>query len=377
MTIENPQKTPLFDRHTLLNAEIIDFNGWALPLKYTSIINEHNHVRQHVGLFDISHMGRFVISGEDVQSFLQRLITNNIKKITDSQILYTLLCNHKGGIIDDVLIMRKTSSEFILVGNASNITKDFSWLNENKGKNALSITNITQETGMLAIQGPAASLTLQSLCDKDLLGLDYFHFIETKIDEHPLLLSRTGYTGEDGFELIIALKDCEAIWDILMQSGQQFSIKPIGLGARDTLRLEMKYPLYGSDIDEATSPLEADLAWTVSFNKGDFIGRNAIIDQREKGITKKLIGFEMLENAIPRHGYPILRDEKEIGTVCSGTFSPSLKKGIGTAYVHMRYAHISVPIQITIHGTSKLAEVTRTPFYKCGSLHRNHKKNSE
>ena len=360
------KKTSLFEIHKKLGAKIIEFGPWLMPLYYTSIIEEHNTVRNKVGLFDVSHMGEFSIRGKDALAFVQRLITNDASLLNDNQVLYTPVCNDKGTIIDDLLVYKFSDQHFMLVVNAANIEKDYRWVEEvgRKFNQDVILKDISDETSLLALQGPKAEEVLQKITDLDLSKVRYCWLQEGRVEEIQAIISRTGYTGENGFEIYLKPEHAIKVWNRLLEAGKTEEIKPVGLGARDTLRLECAMLLYGNDMDETRTPLETNIAWTVKFNKEDFIGKEALLKQKEEGIKEKLIGFELIERGVPRHNYPILKDKERIGTVTSGSFSPTLKKGIGLGYVKTDFAQAGSEIQIQIREKLVKAQVVKTPFYR-------------
>ncbi len=337
-----------------------------MPLYYTSIIDEHNMVRNRVGLFDVSHMGEFNIRGKDALAFVKELITNDASRLNNNQVLYTLMCNNKGTIIDDLLVYKFSDERFMLVVNASNIEKDFEWIEEvtSKFEKDVVLKDISDETSLLALQGPKAEKVLQKVTDLDLSQIKYYWFQEGTVEKIQAIISRTGYTGEDGFEIYIKPEHTIKVWNRLLEIGKEEGIKPIGLGARDTLRLECAMLLYGNDMDETKTPLETNIAWTVKFDKENFIGKEALLKQKEEGIKQRLVGFELIERGVPRHNYPILKDKERIGTVTSGSFSPTLKKGIGLGYVKTNFAKEGNEIQIQIRERTTRAKIVKTPFYK-------------
>ena len=361
-----PKKTSLFETHKKLGAKIIEFGPWLMPLYYTSIIDEHNTVRNRVGLFDVSHMGEFNIRGKDALAFTQRLITNDTSHLSNNQALYTPMCNNKGTIIDDLLIYKFSDQHFMLVVNASNIEKDYRWIEEvtSKFEKDVVLKDISDETSLLALQGPKAEKVLQKVTDLDLSRIKYYWFQEGMVEKIQAIISRTGYTGEDGFEIYLKPEHAIKVWNKILEIGKEEGIKPIGLGARDTLRLECAMLLYGNDMDETKTPLETNITWTVKFNKKDFIGREALLRQKEGGIKQRLIGFELLERGIPRHNYSILKNKERIGIVTSGGFSPTLKKGIGLGYVRTDQAKEGNEIKIQIREKLVKAQIVKTPFYK-------------
>jgi len=359
------KKTGFYDIHQRLGAKIVEFSGYYMPIQYRGIIEEHRRVRTTVGLFDVSHMGEFIVSGKNAEAFLQRLTVNDVSKLAIKQVQYSAMCYENGGIVDDLLVYR-FPDHYMLVVNAANMQKDWQWALDHLVP-LVNLENKTEDLSLLALQGPKAEATLQKLTGIDLSAIKYYWLEEGKVDGVEMVVSRTGYTGEPGFELCFPVKHSEHIWEALMQAGKEFDIEPIGLGARDTLRLEMKFCLYGNDIDATTNPLEAGLGWITKLNKGDFIGRDALVKAKDQGLNRKLIGFEMEAKAFPRHGYGILSNGRQVGQVASGTFSPMLEKGIGTGYVPNELASIGGPIQIDVRGKALPAKVVETPFYKHGA----------
>jgi aminomethyltransferase len=354
--------TALFDVHQKLGAKMVPFAGYYMPIQYRGIMEEHRRVRATVGLFDVSHMGEFVFKGRGALDFLQQLTTNDVAKLDVNQAQYTVMCTEDGGIIDDLIVYR-LADHYLMVVNAANIEKDWQWIHKYQ-PDEVELTNVTDETTLLALQGPKAEATLQKIVNVDLSDIQFYHLIPGKLDETPVIISRTGYTGEPGFELFFDKHQSEDIWNLIMSAGQEFDIEPIGLGARDTLRLEMKYCLYGNDIDETTTPLEAGLGWITKLDKGDFIGREALLKVKEQGIRRKLVGFQVEGKAFPRNGYDIYADHQKIGRVTSGTVSPILNRGIGMGYVQKPYTKIGTPIRIEIRQNHIPGLVVGTPFYK-------------
>jgi aminomethyltransferase len=362
------KKTPFYPIHKEKNAKIAPFAGYEMPIHYEKgIIHEHLKVRESVGMFDLSHMGEIEIRGPRCLDFVQKIITNDASQLEIGQVLYTPMCYPDGGIVDDLLVYRDQDL-FYFVVNAANIEKDFQWLKDNLIEGAY-VKNVSDDTALIAVQGPNAEPVVQKLVKEDLSQIDYYHFLRTDIDGLQVLLSRTGYTGEDGFEIYFTdLSKAEEVWKKVESSGKEYDIEPIGLGARDTLRLEMKYPLYGNDIDETTNPLEAGLKWTVKFEKGDFIGKEPLLKVKQEKIKRKLVAFVMKDNSIPRPDYEIYAGTNLIGKVCSGTKSPSLNIGIGTGYVKREYMQTGTEIEIKIRNALHKAEIIKPPFYKNGSL---------
>jgi len=348
-------RSPFFQNHLELKAKMVDFHGWEMPLQYSGIIDEHKNVRENVGLFDVSHMGRFKIKG-DAESQIQKLITNDITKIGDKQSIYSPMCNEKGGIIDDIIVSRINSNEFLIIVNSSNIKKDFDWISGNI--QSCEFQNITNDSALLALQGPKAINILKDMKVEQIENLKSFHLLEVKIDDVDCIISRTGYTGEDGFEILFDSKNVQ-IWKNLLEVGRKYGIKPVGLGARDTLRLETGLMLYGNDIDETVTPLEATLKWTVKFET-EFIGKAAL---ETKKVERKLRGFEIESKRIARKNNKVYDGQKEIGIVTSGGFSPTLNKPIGYCFVPVDYP-LEREIMIDIGGKLYDTKLTSTRFYK-------------
>jgi len=355
------KRTPLFPVHVRAGAKMVPFGGWEMPVQYTGIIEEHRAVRRAVGLFDISHMGEFEVAGPEALAALQRLTTNDVATLEVGQVQYSLLCYPDGGIVDDLTVYRLAKDRFMLTVNAANIDKDWAWVSEHGG--GARWRNLSAETALLAVQGPKAERCVQRLADRDLSGIRYYWFVEGRAAGVPTLFSRTGYTGEDGFELYAAAADAERLWSALLESGAPDGIMPVGLGARDTLRLEMRYALYGNDIDQTTNPLDAGLGWVVKLGKSDFIGRQAIEKAKTEGPKRKLVGFEMVDRAVARHGYRILKDGREAGVVTSGSYGPIVDKYIGVGYVPAHLSQIGSAIDVEVRGTPRGARVVPTPFY--------------
>lgn len=348
-------ETPLYKEHLKLGAKITEFSGWLMPLYYTNIIDEHITTRTKVTIFDTSHMGEFEIIGKDAFNFLQKVITNDLRKLEQGKALYTVMCNEKGGCVDDLVVYR-LANKYMLVVNAANIKKDFEWLLSHKFGD-VEIKDISYETAKLDVQGPKAELLLQKLTNTSLSKIKRFYSSYINLANVPCLISRTGYTAEDGFEIYFSRKDAPYLWNKLLDTGKNLGIKPAGLGARDTLRIEACYSLYGHEINETLTPLEAGLSFVVDFNK-DFIGKEALL---KSDIEKKLVCFEML-TGIPRQDYEIFNKEK-IGWVTSGTYSPLFKKGIGLGYVKKGYAEIGKEININIRNHLHKAIIVKRPFY--------------
>jgi len=358
------KNTALSHIHEQLGAKMVPFAGYNMPVQYEGINVEHETVRNGVGVFDVSHMGEFFLKGENALALIQKVTSNDASKLVDDKIQYSCLPNNDGGIVDDLLVYRISNKEYMLVVNASNIEKDWNWISQHNDL-GVEMINKSDEISLLAVQGPKASEALQSLTDIDLSTMVYYTF---KIGEFAgckdVIVSATGYTGSGGFEIYVKNKDAEAVWNAVFKAGAEFGIKPIGLAARDTLRLEMGFCLYGNDINDTTSPIEAGLGWITKFTK-DFVNAEALKKQKEEGVTKKLIAFEISEKGIPRQGYEIVtKDGTVIGEVTSGTMSPSLKKGIGMGYVTTAYAKRDTEIFIQVRKKAIPATIVRLPFYK-------------
>ena len=355
------KKTVLFDRHEKLNAKIVDFAGFLMPVSYTSVNEEHLHVRNNVGVFDVSHMGEIEISGSNSFNLVQYLCSNDISKLKIGKAQYNCLTNDKGGIIDDLIVYRVESEKYLLIVNASNILKDWQWINKQNVKFNSLIVNLSDKLSLLAVQGPKAQALCQKFTSEDLSLLPNYSFIISSFAGiENIIISKTGYTGSGGFELYIPNKNAIDIWDALFNC-KGFDLKPIGLAARDTLRIEMGYCLYGNDIDEETSPEEANLRWITKVDTS-FIGHEIIDKQIKKGSKRKLIGFKLIEKSIPRSGYEVFDiNSKLIGKVTSGTFSPVLKKGIGLAYLDSVNIKDDL-IYIKIRNNLSKAEIVKTPF---------------
>ncbi|MDZ7315934.1 MAG: glycine cleavage system aminomethyltransferase GcvT [candidate division KSB1 bacterium] len=356
------KKTALFDVHVALNAKMVEFAGFYMPIQYAGILQEHRRVRTTVGLFDVSHMGEFFVSGPNALAFLQRLTINDVAKLAVDQVQYSAMCYEDGGIVDDLLVYR-FADHYMMVVNAANIEKDWEWAQRHL-MDGVKLENRSDELSLLALQGPCAEAVLQPLTDLPLSEIKYYWMKSGQVAGFPVVVSRTGYTGEPGFELCFDRSYSVQIWQALMESGRKYEIEPIGLGARDTLRLEMKYCLYGNDIDATTNPLEAGLGWITKLDKGDFIGREALLRVREQGLKRKLIGFEVEGRAVPRHGYALYQGDRLLGHVTSGGFSPMLEKGIGMGYVAIDAAAEGTPLEVDVRGRRVPGMVVKTPFYR-------------
>ncbi len=342
---------------------MVPFGGWDMPVQYSGILDEHRAIRGAVGLFDISHMGEIEFRGREALATVQRLVTSDASTLSIGQVQYGALCYENGTFVDDLTVYKLADDHFMFTVNASNIEKDYQWITAHVSGD-VETRNISNETALLALQGPKAPEILQKLTPVDLSQIRYYWFQRGKVLDADALISRTGYTGEDGFEIYLSPDRAEALWYRLLEEGRPFGILPTGLGARDTLRLEAKMALYGNDIDDAHTVLEADLGWIVKFEKGEFIGRAALEKQKAAGLTRKLVGFEMVGRGIARSHYKIVKDGKEIGEVTSGAPAPTLGKNIGLAYIMVEYATIGTEVDILIRGEPVRARIIPTPFYK-------------
>jgi aminomethyltransferase len=361
------KKTPLFGEHQRLGAKLIDFGGWMMPVNYPSgILEEHKTTRVAVGIFDVCHMGEIHFQGPRASQAVQRLVTNNVGALADGAAMYAVACHPSGGIVDDLIVYRVAHDHFLIVVNASNIEKDHRHFVDNVGT-WCQIDNRSDATALIAFQGPLAASALAGLTKIDLASLRSFHFLpDQQVAGLPAWIARTGYTGEDGFEIFASAEHAVALWNALLDAAVRVGGKPVGLGARDTLRLEARLSLYGNDLDDTTTPLEAGLGWVVKLDAGDFIGRDALLRQRAAGLARQLVGFEMRERGIPRHGYPIndARTGATLGTVTSGSVGPSIGKNIGMGYLPSAYAEPGTRIAIDCRGKPALAELVKGPFYR-------------
>ena len=356
------RRTPLYDAHRALGARMVDFAGWEMPVQYTSVIAEHETVRHAAGMFDVSHMGEVEFRGAGALASANQLITNDLGRIADGQAVYAGLLNESGGFVDDVVAYRFSPEHIFICVNASNRAKDFAWMQGHAG--AVKPVDRGDDWAQLAVQGPRASAIVQRLTPLALETIKTYHFALGTVAGVACIVSRTGYTGEDGFELYCPPDRAVALWNALLEAGAKDGLRPAGLGARDSLRTEMKYALYGNDIDDSHSPLEAGLGWIVKWDKGDFVGRAALERQKQAGLGRKLVGFEMREPGIPRHGYPLLSGGRRVGEVTSGTMGPSVKKAIGIGYVPTELAREGTTVEVDIRGRPAKAEVVKTPFWR-------------
>jgi aminomethyltransferase len=364
MATEKPlRRTSLFEIHQAAGGRIVPFAGWELPVQYTGVTEEHVAVRTRAGLFDVSHMGEILIEGPGALHAVQRLITNDAGRLTVGAGLYTPMCLPTGGIVDDLTVFRTAEEAYLLIVNAATKAKDLAWIREHAVP--ATVRDLSDETALLALQGPHAEPVLSAVTGRDLASLSAFHLIDAvTIAGVRATASRTGYTGEDGFEIGCPWRTAPVVWEALMTAGRAYGLVPVGLGARDTLRLEAGLMLYGQDIDETTSPLEAPLGWTVKFDKGDFIGREVLAQQRQGDVTRRLVGFEMVDRAIPRHECVILTGNQRIGRVTSGTFAPFLQRSIGMGYVPLEMTTPGARVDIEVRGRPMQARLVRLPFYR-------------
>lgn len=358
------KRTPLYNKHIAAGAKMVPFAGFEMPVSYAGINAEHEAVRTTVGVFDVSHMGEFIVKGEGALDLIQRLTSNDAAKLVDGKVQYSCLPNSNGGIIDDLLVYRLSNEEYMLVVNASNIDKDFDWIAANNTA-GVELKDISDKTSLLAVQGPKAVAALQKLTQVDLSAIEYYSFVRgTFAGFDNVIISATGYTGAGGFELYVRNEDAEALWDAVMEAGKDYGIAPAGLGCRDTLRLEMGFCLYGNDIDDTTSPIAAGLGWITKFTKA-FTASDKIKADKDNGVAQKLVGFVVEERAIPRHDYEVCdADGNVIGKVTSGTMSPSLKIPLGMAYVNTAFAAVDSTIYIKVRDKLNKAKVVKVPFYK-------------
>ncbi|MEW6127702.1 MAG: glycine cleavage system aminomethyltransferase GcvT [Acidobacteriota bacterium] len=359
------KRTPLYEAHVSLGGRIVDFAGWEMPVQYSGAIQEHLAVRQAAGLFDVSHMGEFELIGESAFALVQSLTTNDVAKLDDNQVQYSALTNEQGGIIDDLLVYRINQEHFMLVVNASNIAKDFAWVKKHAAAmGKVTAYDVSDGYALMALQGPKAEDMLQDITDGLLDRIPYYWSHKVKVDGIECRVSRTGYTGEDGFEIFCDPKDARHIWNRLLLTGASEGLIPCGLAARNTTRLEAAFRLWGNDMDETTTPLEAGLGWITKLNKGDFVGRDALQAQKAAGLTRKLIGFEVEDRAPARDGYAIVIGGQEVGKVSSGSPAPFLQKNIGMAYLPINHTAVGTAIGIVIRGRVVPARIVEMPFYK-------------
>ncbi len=355
--------TALHDVHRALGAKLVDFAGWEMPISYTGTLTEHAAVRRAAGLFDIGHMGRIDVRGQGADAFLSAVVTARLDDLRPGAARYALVCNETGTLLDDIFVYRRAADDWLLIVNGSNRLKIVDWLERGRPRTVTTIDR-TLETGLIALQGPRAAEILSALIGPELARAPLHTFAEVTWRNTPLLVARTGYTGEWGVEILAANGAMRTLWDAVLAEGKAAGLVPVGLGARDTLRLEMGYALYGNDIDETTTPLEAGLGWAVDLTKPEFRGKDALVAQHRRGVGRKLVGFELREKGVPRHGHPIVVGGKPVGVVTSGNLSPTLDKGIGLGYVEAAHSTLGTAIDIDIRGKVKPAVAVKPPFYK-------------
>lgn len=367
MTDPTMKQTPLNAVHKALGARMVPFGGWEMPVQYAGVIEEHLAVRERAGLFDVSHMGEIEVTGPDALALVQRLTTNDAAQLADGQVQYSALCYPDGGVVDDVTVYRSSANHYLFCVNAANTDKDFAWMQQVHAESGLGgahLSNRSDEFAQLALQGPRAEAILGQLSGVPLSAIRYYHFGAGKIDGVPALISRTGYTGEDGFELYVPAAAAVRLWLQLLEVGRDDGLVPVGLGARDTLRLEKGYALYGHELSPAITPLEAGLGWIVKPGKGDFVGRDALVNQQAAGIPRRLVGLVMAERGIPRDGYPVFAGDRQVGQVTSGTMSPTLKVGIALALVDAAEAGAGTELLVGVRDRRLRATIVKPPFVK-------------
>jgi aminomethyltransferase len=361
------KKTPLYDRHVSLGGRIVEFGGWMMPVQYTGLSHEHQSVRTKAGLFDVSHMGEVHVEGPDAEAFLNHLVTNNVSRLITGGAQYTVMCKESGGIVDDLLVYKRGENRYLLCINAGNIDSDYEWIKQQSQKfSNLKISNQSEAYCQIALQGPKSVAILSKLTTLPIADIKYYHFIEGDFLGAATIISRTGYTGEDGFELYAPANMATQIWDALLDAGKDFDLVPCGLGARDTLRLEAKFPLYGHELSLDINPLEAGLAWVVKLDKANFVGKEALLKIKEKGMHRALVGLKVLDKGIPRQGYELFTADgaKRIGIVTSGTMSPSLGYPVAIAYIDLPHNSIGTKVAAKVRDRLYNAEIVSTPFYK-------------
>jgi aminomethyltransferase len=366
MSMDVSKQTPLYEMHLKYGGKMIEFGGWSLPVQYIGIKEEHQAVRTSCGLFDVSHMGEVAVNGGDALPFLGKLVTNEPTRLAAGQVQYTPMCYPDGGVVDDLLIYKFSDTEYWLVINAANIENDWAWLVEQSAGWDVTISNLSETTAQLALQGPLAETVLAQLCNRPLADLKYYGFDPQRlVAGKPVLISRTGYTGEDGFEIYCHPEDAPALWETLLKTGQPLGLIPVGLGCRDTLRFEACLPLYGHELSTTISPLEAGLSPFVKLEKPAFNGRTALVAQKQQGLQRKLVGLKVLGRGVARAGYPVLADDgRVIGHVTSGSYAPTLEQNLALALVEINYATIGQKLGFEVRGKTIAAEVIAKPFYK-------------
>ena len=363
-------RTPLYDEHVALGGKIVPFAGFEMPVQYPSgITAEHRAVREAAGLFDVSHMGEFIVRGPQALDLVQRVTVNDASRMSVGQAQYSAMCLESGGVVDDLIVYR-FADRWMLIVNASNLAKDLAWIRSHTDGLDVEVENASDATGLIAIQGPRAREVVRSLADLDVDDVNYYRFVEGTLAGIPAVIAGTGYTGEDGFELCVAAEDSPALWRALLDAGESRGLVPAGLGSRDSLRLEMGYALYGNDLDEEHTPLESGLGWITKLEKGDFIGRDVLVRQKEEGVTRRLVGMALTDKGFPRPGYPVVASGQSVGILTSGTVSPSLGIGVAMGYVPPELSKPDTPVQVDVRGKTLNAVVRRPPFYTQGSIRR-------
>jgi aminomethyltransferase len=360
---ESFRRSPLHEVHVEAGARLVPFAGWEMPVQYEGVIEEHRAVRERAGLFDVSHMGEIRVSGTGAETFLQGVTPNDVSKLTPGRAHYSGLLTERGTYIDDLLVYRMAEDDFLVVVNAANREKDLAWLVEHASAD-VAISDESDRWALLALQGPRAVEILGGLTEVDLAAIRYYRFAEGEVAGRPAIVSRTGYTGEDGFELYVAPEDGVGLWRSLIEAGGSASLQPAGLGARDTLRMEAGMALYGHEIDDDTTPLEAGLQWVVKIDKGDFIGRDALVRQREQGVSKRLVGIEVVDRGIAREGHTLWSSDRQVGAMTSGTWSPTFERALGMGYVDPALTEPGTELEVEIRQRRVGARVAEIPFYR-------------
>jgi len=361
------KKTPLNEEHKKLNGKLVDFLGWELPVQYSGVIEEHNAVRNKAGIFDVSHMGEITVKGKDALKFVNYMTSNDVSKLAHKQIHYSTFTTDKGTVVDDLLCYRKDDNDFLLVVNAANVDKDFDWLKSHSSTFDIELENISNNVAQIAVQGPNAVKIIEKIFGSVATDMKYYWFDNAQFEGEQVILSRTGYTGEDGFEIYLSNNLSTVLWRKVLELGKPFGLIPCGLGARDSLRLEAKMCLYGNDMDDTTTVLEAGLGWVTKLDKDDFLGKPVLVKQKEEGLQRRLVGFEMVDRGIARHGYPVFlnqEDEKEVGKICSGSYAPYLEKNIGLTYMPKGFGKVGTEFFVGVRKKRLKAVVVKTPFYK-------------
>jgi aminomethyltransferase len=358
------KKTPLYQKHLDHGGRVVDFSGWALPVQYSGIVEEHKAVREAAGLFDVSHMGEIAVTGPGAAEFVYRLVVNDTSRMKPGKVMYTPMCYETGGVVDDLLVYMKAPDDWLLAVNAANTDKDYEWILEQSSGNGAEVKNLSDETAQVALQGPKAETIMRRLTEAPVHELTFYTFMDdVDLGVGRALVSRTGYTGEDGFEIYMPVDIAEKLWDRIMEAGKDEGLLPAGLGARDTLRFEACLPLYGHELEKDITPLEAGLDFTVKLNKTDFIGKEALAKQKEEGLKRKIVGLEMEDKGVPRHGYEVYADGKVVGTVTSGSFAPSLDAYLALALVDTGYTSLGTKLEVDVRGRKKAARIVKKPFY--------------